>query len=1159
MSPEGSSCGGVEGAGEQRAQQCLSSSCQSGTYSVPPGSSWVENGGSLQSPGNSLFPPCSSPVAISTLGCQQTESGQNATDLKYPELSSSSFLVPSCSSSSTSSSGVFPSSFSPVSSNLSHSSSYPSHLPLSGRGPTSQRVSHTEQYDTTVSSVPTCPVSSTPVTEGVSIQGETSPSSPCSSNLLVAQQRPGSSDVLSSSSSSSPPFLHSSPRAPAGSADISSVSPPGPCPLASSLYHSQPSVSTSPLSACGVSPMPSAPVAASAANSSSLSPCRPPLFPSSSSQALSALPSTSSCVPSLPPNCLSLDHLASSTAVPEPRVPQQATSNAKSREKIAFKVEEENTQDSKGRSSSAQSSPSRRFLRVASRFPSTLTVTPEVAAALGLGYPSQERLDTCSSDENFPGESQYFPCSREVYGEDEDGSHMRARWTDLSRYEGQSFKHRGASSAGVFDSAPDVSFPPSFSSILLYLAGSTLEAGGLQDAADVVYAQSRELLRTEKVLTCHDYRGEERVVDSEDRSTVLPSFTGGLKWRVSSPVRGLGREDHGHGGAFAGDEREERATRSSCRSRQCSSSLSYPVSSYSPQWWKPLPRLCHGGTIQIADCRRFLSDLVSLLFSRAPGHMSLQEFLTTCWPAHLPRPLPGDRFRGGDVDSPFTWDRRRRRTSCCLGPSCGTSCVCHSHPVAREPLCDGHGSLRRSYTPLPSTESALSCHSYRPVTSLSARSCTSRTNIFLLHRGRRLRPALSPLLPHSSLASCSDSNSTAAALAVSSAVSSSFVSPLTSSFFPSSTTGGPRRTAPPSSVGLPPLPSGAHLPSTAALLTGSGPSLTSQDSTACWLAWARRVRRVANVWGHQLSHDDLLSGNRPAVEPQFQAGMVREPAAVYVVRYDTSGGAILTGGDDGLIKVWDASSGQLVHVLVKHQGDITDVDLHVNNSLVLSGCGKGEVRLWRLLPGGWLPVCALLVPERVAWARFLTREPLTKGESKELETSTRKAKKEEECRSGVEKAASHSEGKCSRTSKENDPKGEAEGDAAEEGQLFTKSEGEEDEEDTKREADVHGDAFTRAKKVFKAWKGTGHEAEEVDEGLDPISLIVVGCDDGKIRFYDLRNLLEATPIGGPGGRTPVAPLIEVDWGGSYLARAMDLSKVSLSLTIGNPSVLTGVP
>ncbi|OEH79720.1 wd repeat domain-containing protein [Cyclospora cayetanensis] len=69
-----------------------------------------------------------------------------------------------------------------------------------------------------------------------------------------------------------------------------------------------------------------------------------------------------------------------------------------------------------------------------------------------------------------------------------------------------------------------------------------------------------------------------------------------------------------------------------------------------------------------------------------------------------------------------------------------------------------------------------------------------------------------------------------------------------------------------------------------------------------WFAAAARFQRVVNVWGHQQMPEEemrLISLN------PHQQHIVRDPAAVYVVRFVHSGSVLLTGGVDGLIKAWE--------------------------------------------------------------------------------------------------------------------------------------------------------------------------------------------------------------------------------------------------------------
>ncbi|CBZ55116.1 putative WD repeat domain-containing protein [Neospora caninum Liverpool] len=643
-------------------------------------------------------------------------------------------------------------------------------------------------------------------------------------------------------------------------------------------------------------------------------------------------------------------------------------------------------------------------LRIASRFPPALSVSPDAACALLLTGPA-----------SHPQEEE------------------------RAENEGRDAAGRTKSSLGLGEDSLS-----SFSSILLYLAAGRLQAEGEDELSSAVYRhliKSRQKAAPTHLPSCHNWKGEVRFLVPEESAAVLPHRLrpASQRWSLAVPSRGGFDGDRSEDGCLLGEGAGRRSRGRSRWRGKATSELGEAES--------PTQQLFARDDLQLkGDMQLFLADLVALLASRVPGHLSVREFLRWVWPPHLAvSSVSSERPR--EVGDASSCDLRRHEGS------------------ALRPTYESYSSSSH----LRACQSPFSSGSSSSLSGSSSHFSFSR-NLFLLNRSGRFSRALLPP-PRASVPSCSDCHTLSSGFFLSGAARA--LLPLSSPLLLSSSLVKASST-------LGSFPCAVSPAAAAAFASGAGAQAATAVGAAAgpWLAWSRKVKRVANVWGHQISHEELLSGERPALDNQFQIGLVREPAAVYVVRYDATGSVVFTGGDDGLIKAWDAATGQLVYALVKHQGDITDIDLHPNNSLLLSGCGKGEVRLWRVLPAGWIPICAMLVPERVAWARFLP---------------------ERHCESEREKHLRNEDG--SRRSR-----GLPEEDAA---------------------------------------RGENKEPADDTSDRDSISLVIVGCDDRKIRFYDLCALLETPPAGGPGGRTTVSPLLEADWGAPLLPRAMDLSKVPL--------------
>jgi bromodomain and WD repeat domain containing protein 1/3 len=71
-------------------------------------------------------------------------------------------------------------------------------------------------------------------------------------------------------------------------------------------------------------------------------------------------------------------------------------------------------------------------------------------------------------------------------------------------------------------------------------------------------------------------------------------------------------------------------------------------------------------------------------------------------------------------------------------------------------------------------------------------------------------------------------------------------------------------------------------------------------------------------------------------------------SAVYCICFDRTGKYILTGADDGLIKIWNAFECRLLATLRGHEKEISDIDVNYENTLLVSGSCDKTIRVWNL-------------------------------------------------------------------------------------------------------------------------------------------------------------------------------------------------------------------
>ncbi|GAB4817147.1 hypothetical protein N2152v2_004193 [Parachlorella kessleri] len=85
---------------------------------------------------------------------------------------------------------------------------------------------------------------------------------------------------------------------------------------------------------------------------------------------------------------------------------------------------------------------------------------------------------------------------------------------------------------------------------------------------------------------------------------------------------------------------------------------------------------------------------------------------------------------------------------------------------------------------------------------------------------------------------------------------------------------------------------------------------------------------------------------------RYQKTLRGHRAAVYCVAFDKTGGYVITGSDDRLVKVWSVRTGLLQSTCRGHDGEITDLSVSCDNSLAASSSMDTTIRVWQLQGDG---------------------------------------------------------------------------------------------------------------------------------------------------------------------------------------------------------------
>jgi WD40 repeat protein len=145
--------------------------------------------------------------------------------------------------------------------------------------------------------------------------------------------------------------------------------------------------------------------------------------------------------------------------------------------------------------------------------------------------------------------------------------------------------------------------------------------------------------------------------------------------------------------------------------------------------------------------------------------------------------------------------------------------------------------------------------------------------------------------------------------------------------------------------------------------------LRVQSTPSRSVAFSRDGRRIAagftdgqvRVWDALTGNDELCLVGEVETIDALQHGEVHsrygyEPPmrgrSVNSVGFSPTGRHLVTGGDDGTVRVWDTQSG-IEHLrLHGHQHPVSSVAFSPNGVHVVSGSSDGTVRVWDLRSGG---------------------------------------------------------------------------------------------------------------------------------------------------------------------------------------------------------------
>ncbi len=107
------------------------------------------------------------------------------------------------------------------------------------------------------------------------------------------------------------------------------------------------------------------------------------------------------------------------------------------------------------------------------------------------------------------------------------------------------------------------------------------------------------------------------------------------------------------------------------------------------------------------------------------------------------------------------------------------------------------------------------------------------------------------------------------------------------------------------------------------------------------MAWSQTVIRrpvpdgtIVKLW--EVSSGELLHS------------LEAHSAWVTTAEFNGDGTQVVSASSDGTVKLWDVSSGELLHSLEAHSGPVFSAEFNGDGTMVVSASSDGTVKLWEV-------------------------------------------------------------------------------------------------------------------------------------------------------------------------------------------------------------------